>query len=154
MELLFGILLIAVLLVLAWIDLRTFLLPDYITTPLIVVGFTANALGWIHWASIFDSALGIFLGGGFLYALNAIYRRIKGINGIGMGDAKLLAALGAFFGWEALPYILLMASLTGLLGGYIWLKVHHQDHSSAFPFGPYIALGGIITVLWFLQHSL
>ncbi len=154
MELLFGILLITVLLILAWIDLRTFLLPDHITIPLIFVGCTANALGWIHWANIFDSVLGIVLGGGFLYGLNAIYRRIKGINGIGMGDAKLLAALGAFFGWEALPYILLMASLTGLLGGYIWLKVHHQDHSSAFPFGPYIALGGIITVLWFLQHSL
>ncbi len=154
MEILIGILLITILLVLAWIDLRTFLLPDYITIPLIVLGFLANALEWIHWASIFDSVLGICLGGGFLYGLNVIYRRIKGINGIGMGDAKLLAALGAFFGWTALPYILLIASFTGLLGGYIWLKVHHQDHSSAFPFGPYIALGGIITVLWFLQHTL
>jgi len=154
MEILIGILLITILLVLAWIDLRSFLLPDYITIPLIVLGFIANALEWIHWARTFDSVLGICLGGGFLYSLNAIYRRIKGINGIGMGDAKLLAALGAFFGWTALPYILLIASSTGLLGGYIWLKVHHQDHSSAFPFGPYIALGGIITVLWFLQHSL
>lgn len=152
MELLFSILLIAVLLFLAWIDLRTFLLPDYITIPLIVLGLTANTFEWIHWASILDSVLGIFLGGGFLYGLNAIYRSIKGINGVGMGDVKLLAALGAFFGWAALPYILLIASFTGLLGGYIWLKVHHQDHSSAFPFGPYIALGGIITVLWFLQQ--
>lgn len=152
MALWLGIFLIATLLVLAWIDLRTFLLPDPITIPLIILGVVANALGWIHWASMFDSVLGAFLGGGFLYGLNAIYRRIKGVNGIGMGDAKLLAALGAFFGWEVLPYLLLIASLTGLLGGYLWLKVHHQDHSSAFPFGPYIALSGIITVIWFLQQ--
>ncbi len=60
MELLFGILLITVLLVLAWIDLRTFLLPDYITIPLIVVGFTANALGWTHWPAFLIPHWGYF----------------------------------------------------------------------------------------------
>ena len=65
-----------------------------------------------------------------------------------MGDAKLLAALGAFLGWESLPFILLIASCTGLIGGAIWLKVHRQDSSHVFPIGPFIALGGIITVLW------
>lgn len=65
-----------------------------------------------------------------------------------MGDAKLLAALGAWLGWFALPEILLMASLTGLIGGFIWLQWNKQNHRSAFPFGPFLAIAGIIELLW------
>ena len=65
-----------------------------------------------------------------------------------MGDAKLLGALGACLGWQSLTYILLLSAITGLVGGYIWLKVKNKFLSEAFPFGPYIALSGIIMVLW------
>jgi prepilin signal peptidase PulO-like enzyme (type II secretory pathway) len=148
MEYLLTSVLIIVLLVLAWIDFKTFLLPDFLTIPLMCLGLISIGLGWLDWTSFTSSIFGALAGWGSLYLLNLLYQYFKGIDGIGMGDAKLLAALGAFLGWESLPYILLIASVTGLIGGAIWLKVHHQDNSHVFPFGPFIALGGIITVLW------
>ena len=65
-----------------------------------------------------------------------------------MGDAKLLAALGAWLGWEALPGILFFASLTGLIGGLVWLRLNKQHPGSAFPFGPFLVIAGIIELLW------
>ncbi len=65
-----------------------------------------------------------------------------------MGDAKLLAALGGWLGWQPLPGILLTASLTGLIGGIIWLVWNKQNHRAAFPFGPFLAIAGIIELLW------
>ena len=65
-----------------------------------------------------------------------------------MGDAKLLAALGAWFGWYTLPSILLVASVSGLIGGLVWLQWKKQNHRSAFPFGPFLAIAGIIELLW------
>jgi len=73
---------------------------------------------------------------------------LKKHDGVGMGDAKLLAALGAWLGAGALPEILLIASLTGLVGGLIWLKWHRSKISHAFPFGPFLAFAGIIELLW------
>jgi prepilin signal peptidase PulO-like enzyme (type II secretory pathway) len=65
-----------------------------------------------------------------------------------MGDAKLLAALGSWLGWEVLPSTLLIASITGLLGGIVWLKWHQHKLGNAFPFGPFLAFAGIIELLW------
>jgi len=65
-----------------------------------------------------------------------------------MGDAKLLAGLGAWLGWNSLPGILLFASVAGLIGGMIWLKWNKQNRQKAFPFGPFLAIAGIIAVLW------
>jgi prepilin signal peptidase PulO-like enzyme (type II secretory pathway) len=149
-DLFFAGILIIVLIILSWIDFKTFLLPDYLTLPLLMLGLMSNSLAWIEWTSPLSSWIGAIAGWGSIYILNLTYRSIKGVDGIGMGDAKLLAALGAFLGWETLPYILIIASCSGLLGGYIWLKMHQQDNTQAFPFGPFIALGGIITVLWTL----
>lgn len=149
-DLFFAGIVISVLLVLSWIDFRTFLLPDYLTLPLIALGLIANYAGWIHWTTPSSALVGAAIGWGSIYSLNWVYRKLKGIDGIGMGDAKLLAALGAFLGWEALPYILIVASCSGLVGGYIWLKAHHEGYSQAFPFGPFIAFGGII----FLSYRL
>ena len=136
------------LLVLAWIDFKTFQLPDGLTIPLAAYGLIANCFLDLGWANISSSLIGCALGYLSLYLLNLTYLKIKKTHGIGMGDAKLLAGLGACFGWQSLPYILIVASTTGLLGGYFWLKVHQQDSSHAFPFGPFIALGGIITLIW------
>lgn len=148
MEYLLASILIIVLLILAWIDFKTFLLPDFLTIPLMFLGLISIGFGWLNWTTFTSSILGALTGWGSLYLLNLLYRYVKGIDGVGMGDAKLLAAIGAFLGWESLPYILLISSCTGLIGGSIWLKVHHQDKTHIFPFGPFIALGGIITVLW------
>jgi leader peptidase (prepilin peptidase)/N-methyltransferase len=141
-------LLILTLVYLAYIDLRTFRLPDAITLPLILTGLLFNGFSDEGLAPFQDSAIGAILGYASLWLLNLIYRLTKKQDGIGMGDAKLLAALGAWLGWFALPGILLMASLTGLIGGFIWLQWNKQNHRSAFPFGPFLAIAGIIELLW------
>jgi leader peptidase (prepilin peptidase)/N-methyltransferase len=140
--------LILVLLYLAYFDLRTFRLPDIITLPLIFTGLLFNCLSNQRFASFQDSIIGAILGYTGLWLLNSLYRALKKQNGIGMGDAKLLAALGAWLGWQPLPSILLIASLTGLIGGLIWLIWNKQNHRAAFPFGPFLAIAGIIELLW------
>jgi leader peptidase (prepilin peptidase)/N-methyltransferase len=133
---------------LAYIDLRTFRLPDVITFPLILSGLLVSGFSNQWLVSFQDSAIGAILGYTSLWLLNLLYRLTKKQDGIGMGDAKLLAALGAWLGWYALPGILLIASLSGLLGGFIWLQWNKQNHRSAFPFGPFLAIAGIIELLW------
>lgn len=140
--------LILVLLYLAYFDLRTFRLPDIITLPLIFTGLLFNYLSNQGFASSQDSIIGAILGYTGLWLLNSLYLALKKQNGIGMGDAKLLAALGAWLGWQPLPSILLIASLTGLIGGLIWLAWNKQNHRAAFPFGPFLAIAGIIELLW------
>ncbi|QWE02708.1 A24 family peptidase [Polynucleobacter sp. JS-JIR-II-b4] len=140
--------LIAILVYLAYYDLRTFRLPDVITLPLILLGLLFNSLSNQRFISSQDAIIGAILGYSCLWLLNLLYRTVKKQDGIGMGDAKLLAALGAWLGWFALPGILLMASLTGLIGGIIWLQWNKQNHRSAFPFGPFLAIAGIIELLW------
>ena len=140
--------LIAVLVYLAYYDLRTFRLPDVITLPLILLGLLFNSLSNQRFISFQDAIIGAILGYICLWLLNLLYRIVKKQDGVGMGDAKLLAALGAWLGWFALPSILLMASLSGLIGGIIWLQWNKQNHRSAFPFGPFLAIAGIIELLW------
>ena len=140
--------LMAILVYLAYYDLRTFRLPDVITLPLILLGLLFNSLSNPRFISFQDAIIGAILGYSCLWLLNLLYRTVKKQDGIGMGDAKLLAALGAWLGWFALPSILLMASLTGLIGGIIWLQWNKQSHRSAFPFGPFLAIAGIIELLW------
>jgi leader peptidase (prepilin peptidase)/N-methyltransferase len=140
--------LILALVYLAYIDLRTFRLPDAITLALVLSGLLFNGFSEKGLASFQDSVMGAILGYASLWLLNALYRLTKKQDGIGMGDAKLLAALGAWLGWFALPGILFIASLTGLIGGFIWLQWNKQNHRSAFPFGPFLAIAGIIELLW------
>lgn len=140
--------LILTLVYLAYFDLRTFRLPDAITLTLILSGLLFNGISEEGLVSFQDSVIGAILGYTSLWLLNSLYRLTKKQDGIGMGDAKLLAALGAWLGWFTLPGILLIASLTGLIGGFIWLQWNKQNHRSAFPFGPFLAIAGIIELLW------
>jgi leader peptidase (prepilin peptidase)/N-methyltransferase len=140
--------LILALLYLAYIDWRTFRLPNVITFPLIILGIAFNSVSDFRLAVPSSALLGAALGYGSLWLLNAGYRLLKHRNGIGMGDAKLLAALGAWLGWSALPSVLLIASTTGLLGGIAWLKWNNHKLHQTFPFGPFLAIAGIIELLW------
>jgi len=141
-------LLILALLYLAYIDWRTFRLPNAITLPLIILGIAFNTFSDLRFTTPSLAFVGAFLGYGLLWVLNTGYRLLKNRDGIGMGDAKLLAALGAWLGLSTLPSILLMASLAGVLGGIIWLKLHRHHLREAFPFGPFLAIAGIIELLW------
>lgn len=146
-------LLILILLYLSYIDLRSFRLPDFVTLPLILTGILFNLLSSVGFTDAASATTGAVLGYGSLWLLNRLYRLSKKQDGIGMGDAKLLAALGAWLGWAALPSILLIASVSGLIGGLIYLKWRKKSTHHAFPFGPFLAFAGIIELLW-PQHLL
>jgi leader peptidase (prepilin peptidase)/N-methyltransferase len=146
-------LLILILLYLSYIDLRSFRLPDFVTLPLILIGILFNLLSSVGFTDAASAITGAVLGYGSLWLLNRLYRLSKKQDGIGMGDAKLLAALGAWLGWAALPSILLIASASGLIGGLIYLKWRKKSTHHAFPFGPFLAFAGIIELLW-PQHLL
>ena len=141
-------LLILALLYLAYIDWKTFRLPNAITFPLIFLGIAFNTASDLHLTTPISAIIGAFLGYAALWTLNTGYRLLKNRNGIGMGDAKLLAALGAWLGWIALPSILLIASATGIIGGIIWLQWRGHRLQEAFPFGPFLVIAGIIELLW------
>jgi len=127
------------LLTLAWIDLRRWLLPDLLTLPLIVAGLAASAV--FDPDTMLDRALGAALGYVALRAVALVYRALRQREGLGRGDAKLLGAAGAWVGATALPQVILLAALTGLLAaavlrlGGVPLRAH-----SALPFGPFLAL--------------
>lgn len=132
----------------AYVDFRTFRIPDAITFRLIAGGLLFNLFLDVRFCSPQEAILGTTFGFGFFWGLNWLYRYFKGRDGLGMGDAKLLAALGAWLGWSALPGIVLLAALTGLLGGLVWLYLKKQGHNQAFPFGPFLAFAGIIYLIW------
>jgi leader peptidase (prepilin peptidase)/N-methyltransferase len=153
---LIRVLLILILAYLAYIDLRTFRLPDFITLPLIFTGLCFNSFPGLQFVSLQESIFGSLLGYLLLWLLNRLYRYIKKQDGIGMGDAKLLAALSAWLGWASLPSTLLIASITGIIGGIVLLRFNQKNHETPFPFGPFLIFAGIIELLWpqFLQNLL
>lgn len=140
--------LIMVLVYLAWVDWRTFTLPNRITYPLIILGLITNTFTPYAFCESYQAFLGALIGYLILYITNQIYRYFRGQNGIGMGDAKLLASMGAWLGLEPLPLILCLAAVLGILGGILWLRYKKLPSTSAFPFGPYLVITGIMEILW------
>jgi len=139
--------LVLVLIYLAYVDLRTFRLPNAITLPLIISGILFNQFSEFRFTDPSSAFIGAITGYLFLWILNLVYKKLKKQDGIGMGDAKLFAGLGAWLGWATLPSTLFIASVSGLIGGLIWLKWNNQHHRQAFPFGPFLAIAGIIQLL-------
>ena len=127
------------LLVLFAIDLEHHLLPNAITLPGIVVGFVFSVIsgepGWI------DSAIGIVVGGGMLFAIAEVYYRVRKEEGLGMGDVKMLAMIGAFLGWRLTLLTLMFASLSGTIVGLALIVSKRGSLKYALPFGTFLALG-------------
>jgi leader peptidase (prepilin peptidase)/N-methyltransferase len=133
------------LLALAWIDVRRLILPDVLTLPLIVAGLLAAAV--LDPDSLAERALGAALGYLALRAVAWAYLRLRGREGLGQGDAKLLAAAGAWLGAVALPQVILVAALSALLvAAALRLSGSTMHAHSALPFGPFLALA--IWALW------
>jgi leader peptidase (prepilin peptidase)/N-methyltransferase len=126
------------LLVLALIDLRSWRLPDTLTFPLILSGILASALHWLPDVSLRQALLGAVAGYVALAAIGWCYRRVRGREGLGLGDAKLLAAAGAWLGAESLPWLVLLAALLGL--GLAFTRSRPVRAETAVPFGPPLAL--------------
>lgn len=144
--LLAALLLTWVLVALTFIDLDKMLLPDQLTLPLLWGGLLFNLTG--GFAPLTDAVIGAMAGYQVLWSLYWAFKLLTGKEGMGYGDFKLLASLGAWLGWQALPIVLLLSSLVGaFIGiGLILLRNHHQN--KPIPFGPYLAIAGWIALLW------
>lgn len=137
------------LLVLSMIDLRHQLLPDRLVLPFGMIGLVANA--FFIFTTPAQAILGAVSGFILLWLLNAIYRLIAHRDGMGLGDAKLLAALGAWLGLTHLPLVLFLAAVFGVLAG-IFYRLHGRQE---FAFGPYLAMGGLLVLFfgeWLLDY--
>ncbi|MCB8881486.1 prepilin peptidase [Acidisoma cellulosilytica] len=136
------------LLALAVCDWRSFLLPDAMTLPLLLLGLISTE--WLSPADLLDHGIAVILGYGIFRGVSLAYRRFRGKEGLGQGDAKLLAAGGAWAGLSALPAIMLVSALGGLaLAAALRLTGKSVRHDTVLPFGPALALG--IWLVW-LYH--
>lgn len=136
----------AALVVISGIDLDHYIIPDCISLPGIVVGFGCSfALPWLDPG---DSLLGIALGGGSLWLVAWLYQLLTRQTGMGLGDVKLLAAIGAFMGWQAILPVIFLSSLAGTLVGVPLMLYTRQGRKLALPFGPFIALGALVWLLF------
>lgn len=136
-----------VLIAATFIDLDTMLLPDQLTLPLMWAGISLSLLG-ISPVSLQDAVIGAIAGYLCLWTVYWGFKLITGKEGMGYGDFKLLAALGAWLGWQYLPMIILLSSVVGLVFGIIQLRMQKKGIDMAFPFGPYLAIAGWVAMLW------
>ncbi len=136
--------LVTLLWILTLIDLETFLLPNTLTFPGIALG-----LGFAAYFDFFlDSLIGAVAGYGIFWLVARLFFMLTGKEGMGQGDFKLLAMLGAYMGWQAIPFIILLSSLTGTVIGSLLLIISKKGLRAEIPFGPYLAAAGVVWFFW------
>lgn len=128
------------------IDADHQLLPDVIVLPLLWLGLIANQFGLF--TNLSDAVWGAAAGYLSLWLVFQLFRLVTGKEGMGYGDFKLLALLGAWGGWQILPLTILLSSLVGAILGIITLRLRRAETSTPLPFGPYLAVAGWIALLW------
>ena len=132
------------MIVLFAIDLHHQILPNVITVPGIVIGFALSLVlppGWVA------SLIGLLAGGGLLFAIAEAYYRLRGIEGLGMGDVKMLAMIGAFLGWKLMLVTLVIASFAGSLVGIGIMALGRGGMKAALPFGTFLAVGALVAAV-------
>ena len=131
----------ATLITIIWIDIHHQIIPDVISKPGIIIGFCFSFISPIvNWQ---DSLIGLVTGWAIFFTISFAYRLIRGQEGLGGGDAKLLALLGAFLGWQSLLFIIFTSSFTGSIAGLIAMPIQKKGGSTRIPFGPFLALSGL-----------
>ncbi len=130
------------LVALTMIDIDTYLLPDDITLPLLWIGLIANSFG--VFTDLSSALWGAVAGYLSLWSVYQLFKLVTGKEGMGYGDFKLLAALGAWMGWQMLPQIILLSSLVGAVIGISMVAIRGRDKNIPIPFGPYLAIAGWI----------
>lgn len=143
----------SVLLALALIDADTMLLPDSLTLPLLWAGILCASMGVIQ-LPLLQSVWGAAAGYGVLWTVQAVFKLFTGKQGMGEGDYKLLSALGAWLGWMALPLVVLMASMLGVIVALAMRWRGNLKAGEPLPFGPYLALAGLVCAVVDLHSSL
>ncbi|MDP2882714.1 MAG: A24 family peptidase [Azonexus sp.] len=141
-----ALILVWALIALAAIDLDTQLLPDSITLPLLWLGLALNL--WGAYADLPSAVVGAMLGYLALWSVFWLFKLATGKEGMGYGDFKLLAALGAWLGWQMLPAIILLSSVVGAIVGITLIVATRHGRNVPIPFGPYLAAAGAIALFW------
>jgi leader peptidase (prepilin peptidase)/N-methyltransferase len=162
----------AILVTIAFIDLDHKIIPNVISLPGVVVGFAiavvfqfilsgggAGVIGAESlYPSLVNSAIGFAIGGGILFAISMGYLILTGREGMGFGDVKLLAMIGAFVGWKGVLFTIFTGSMTGAVIGVFAMVLGGKDSKYAVPFGPFLALGallyifcGKVVITWYLS---
>ncbi len=141
-----ALVLVWLLLAMSFIDFDTQMLPDDLTLPLIWLGLLVNLVG--GFVSLQDAVIGASVGYLSLWSVYWVYRLVTGKEGMGYGDFKLLAALGAWLGWMMLPLIVLLSSLVGAVVGITLILLRRHQRGMPMPFGPFLALAGLIALLY------
>jgi len=134
------------LIALTMIDIDHQLLPDDITLPLLWLGLLFNLTA--TYTTLSDAIIGAMAGYLILWSIYWVFKLLTGKEGMGYGDFKLLAALGAWLGWQALPLIILLSSLVGAVCGIALMIIKRRGKEIPIPFGPYLAMAGWIALLW------
>lgn len=135
-----------IMIALAFIDLDTQLLPDDLTLPLLWLGLLVN-LGGVF-AELDDAVIGAMGGYLSLWSIYWLFRLLTGKEGMGYGDFKLLAAIGAWLGWQMLPLVLLLSSVVGAFVGVTLIVFARHGRNVPIPFGPYLAAAGVIALFF------
>lgn len=139
------------LIALTMIDIDEQLLPDNITLPLLWLGLICNSFNLF--TDLHSAVFGAIAGYLALWSVFWLFKLLTGKEGMGYGDFKLLAALGAFLGWQSLPVIILLSSVVGAVVGIAGILILGRDKNIPIPFGPYLAVAGWIAALWGNQLS-
>lgn len=152
-EALMAIVLTLALIPIAVIDGETQLIPDSIVLPLLWIGLAMSLFSPVAGATILfisprDAIVGAMAGYLSLWTVYQLFKLVTGKEGMGYGDFKLLAALGAWLGWQHLPQIILMSAVVGSIVGIALMVFRKHERSIPIPFGPYLAAAGWITMLW------
>ena len=145
-ETLSALALIWMLVALTGIDIDSQLLPDSITLPLLWLGLAVNLFA--VWTPLSSAVIGAMLGYGSLWSVYWLFKLVTGKEGMGYGDFKLLGALGAWFGWQAVPLMILLSSFVGATLGIAILLSKRQGRDTPMPFGPYLAGAGLLTLFF------
>ena len=143
---LFAFIFVFALIALTFIDFDTQLLPDDITLPLLWLGLLFNISG--GFTDLKSAVIGAMFGYLILWGVYWLFKIVTGKEGMGYGDFKLLAAIGAWFGWQLLPAVILLSSVAGAVIGIGLILFKGKGRSTAIPFGPFLALGGIAALFF------
>lgn len=128
------------------IDAKTMLLPDNLTFPLLWAGILVNLNG--VFVDLESSVIGAVAGYMSLWSIYQLFKLITGKEGMGFGDFKLLAALGAWGGWQILPFVIFASSAFGAVFGIMWMLTKGRGKSLPMPFGPWLAMAGFVALVW------
>lgn len=131
----------------AFIDLETYLLPDVLTLPAALLSYPAAVFllkrGWL------DPLLGALIGAGFLWLLRFVHMKLRKVEGLGLGDVKLMFSIGALVGPLGQPLVFILSGVAALLGSLAWLrKPDAEGLKTAVPFGPFLVLGTLVFLIW------